>query len=84
MSKTIALRDDEKKVADRMEKISRSIRASTSTEAIVEYSALIGLGVAVMAYHYGLTTTDKSLSRLLRRVMESLGEVVESEIKNGG
>jgi hypothetical protein len=66
---------------ERMLNISALIEPTRSELAVVEYSALLGLGATLMAASMGVEPTRKNVSRILAQIVEKLVPILEAELK---
>jgi len=74
---------DVKVVFDRMEEIASLIGPTQSDRAIVEYSALLCVAVAVFAISNGIPLSQENLSRYMRAAANAIVPALEAELDAG-
>jgi len=67
---------------DRMVEVMALLTPSSSGNAQIEYSAILGCGGMVMAASLGVEPSVANCSRILARVVKELVPILEAELRN--
>jgi hypothetical protein len=70
------------RVSVRTDEMADLLRATQTSPAAIEYSALIGLAVHMMAVSQGLPIDDETLSRFSRLLFGRIAPIIEEVVRD--